>query len=700
MKHIGFVLLIFQLFITNAAFSQQNTDTNIATGNSNQLVVHTVVKGETIYSICRKYEIDEKELLAANPNLANGLKTGDLLHIPKRKTPETNAAIPKPEHTVLHTVKKGETLYSISRIYNISTEAIIKQNPEASQILSENQLLKIPTTQANTTTITSHSNNKKHFIHTIEEGDTFYSFLRRFGVSREEIIELNPETIEGLKVGQTIKITSKEHQPERNEQSAKKHIEHHVEPGETIYGIASYYGVKVYDVMEINQELKEKGLISGSIILIPTPSSGENKTVISKQTKNGQSVPNYWNTENKTNIPSETFRITMFLPLFLDQNDSINAKYLNQTADSLQNVKQALRSSNRSLYNQSRNFVYFYEGFLLALDSMKKTGVKIEVDLFDNQAKQTVVDNQLRDNELANSNLIIGPVDIKHQRNISNFSFKNQIPLVSPFAAENEHINNNPFYFQINPTKDYVLKKTADYISETYYNKNVIVMVPPNQEQIKSGDVSEYIKERIKALKSKYGEGNVQFSKISITDAGNKSYWHIKDVLKKDAENIVFLVPTNSRTDKEIIISKAINSLYVLSENYQITLIGMNDYPNYKSINTEYFHKLNLHFITPNHIDYKDAEVNCFLKKYRENFNTEPNQFSYRGYDIGKYFIEAYKSGGKNYTNKISSFEAKTLQTSLKFKRVKDFSGFVNHSLFVVNYSPDFNLNVVKIMKE
>jgi len=716
MKKFWQLLIIFQLFLSFPVFTQQNVKLNNTTTKSDKYIVHKVAKKETIYSICIKYNLDENELVTANPQLANGLKTGETLNIPIATSDKTQkTAEKKIDEFIFHIVKKGETPYSLSKLYDITIETIIKYNPEAKNGVNESQSIRIPNPKYTPNKEEQKSEKKETIekvnltIHEVEEGETFYSIQQQYGISEDELKELNPQLKDGLKVGQSIKLPSSKI---KNPKQQDNKIEHIVEPGETMYSLCAKFNVTKQDITELNPALNERYPISGETIFIPKNNniSYTAATPKAQLTSNGEEKskekPAIFSKKDLPDLSSDTFRITMFLPLFLRQNDSINTISINSdeitqpdsTENQGSNNSQTFlaNKSERTLYNNTRNFLSFYEGFLVALDTMKKTGINIRLDLFDNQSSQRIIDSVIRHTDVVNTDLIVGPVDVKHQKNISNFSNKNQIPLVSPFSNDDDYSLINPYYFQINPTKDYILRKTADFIGRDYCDKNVIVMVPDSYEQIKGADMVETIREKMKYYASKKNITQVHFTKVSISDVADQEYWTIKNNLDPAKENVVFIPLSSNRSQRESNLSKAINSLYVLSEEFPITLIGTSEFTTaFKSINIEYFHKLNLHFLTPNFIDYQDNEVKQFILNYRSNFLTEPNQYSYRGYDIAKFYLEAYRQYGRNFINKISSIQTNTLQSNFKPKRLKELSGFMNNSLFVTNFTTSYEVKAV-----
>ena len=109
---------------------------------------HEVKAGETLYGISRAYGLSESEIKAANPSInAEGtIMAGQVLVIPEKKssvqtsiTPvqanevvadNTPVADDTPKYKLIYTVKKKETLYSISKQFGVTMDEIIAINPD------------------------------------------------------------------------------------------------------------------------------------------------------------------------------------------------------------------------------------------------------------------------------------------------------------------------------------------------------------------------------------------------------------------------------------------------------------------------------------------------------------------------------------------------------------------------------------------
>ena len=151
------------------------------TGTGN---LYTVVKGDSLYSIANKYGISVDELKNNNNLTSNILNIGQKLKIPEIKEPETNDYIN-------YVVKKGDSLYSISKKYNLSVSEIMKYNNLTTNLLNIGQIIKIP------------SNNEVN-TYIVKSGDSLYSIARKYNTSVDELKSKNGLTSNLLSIGQIL----------------------------------------------------------------------------------------------------------------------------------------------------------------------------------------------------------------------------------------------------------------------------------------------------------------------------------------------------------------------------------------------------------------------------------------------------------------------------------------------------------------
>jgi len=122
-------------------------------------ISHVVQKKQTVFAICKKYNIFQDDLLQFNPQVKNGLQEGMTLKIPviskkaekeaqKQKKETIDISSTKQSETEKHTVQQGETLYSIARENNVSVDELTKLNPEAASNLKTGSEILIPRKKA------------------------------------------------------------------------------------------------------------------------------------------------------------------------------------------------------------------------------------------------------------------------------------------------------------------------------------------------------------------------------------------------------------------------------------------------------------------------------------------------------------------------------------------------------------------------
>jgi len=100
-----------------------------------------------------------------------------------------------------------------------------------------------------------------------------------------------------------------------------------------------------------------------------------------------------------------------------------------------------------------------------------------------------------------------------------------------------------------------------------------------------------------------------------------------------------------------------------------------------------------MHYLAPYYIDYSKESVVRFIENYRYEFNSEPNQYSFQGYDIAWYFLNAMGKLGKDFIDCLPYFKVDLLQSDYNFQKVSDFGGYMNHTLFIMEYTRNYDVH-------
>ncbi len=187
--------------------------------------VYTVQKGDSLYSIARKYNVDVNALKQANNLSSNLLSIGQVLIIPTGT-----------EDYILYKVVSGDSLYSIAKKYGITMQEIMDFNNLGSTILTVGQVLKIPVAYEEEIPSTS------EVTYTVKSGDNLYSIARKYNVTVSDLMNYNNLTSNLLSIGQVIRIPS-------NTSSSTTYT---VKNGDTLYSIARKYNTSVDSIKTKN----------------------------------------------------------------------------------------------------------------------------------------------------------------------------------------------------------------------------------------------------------------------------------------------------------------------------------------------------------------------------------------------------------------------------------------------------------------
>lgn len=246
---------------TNLLIGQVLKIPNTSGTNPNNMFMYTVKKGDSLYSIARKYNTTVSAIQNLNYLTSNNLTIGQVLRIPEMYTPEDQMFLP---NYVNYTVKKGDTLYSIARLYNIDVNTLSKDNGLTSNNLTIGQTLRIRNTNNNSTEIEEcfgeeyepPSNNTTTYI--VKKGDNLYSIANRYNTSVSNLINLNNLKSTSLSIGQVLKIPTI---------SIGDTSTYTVKSGDNLYAIARRYNTTVDEIKKKNN-LKSNLLTIGQKLII------------------------------------------------------------------------------------------------------------------------------------------------------------------------------------------------------------------------------------------------------------------------------------------------------------------------------------------------------------------------------------------------------------------------------------------------
>lgn len=207
-------------------------------------IYYTVKKGDTLYGIAKQFGISVDELKISNYLTNNTLRVGQTLVIPKIEESDST-------YENKYIVKKGDTLYSIAKRYGMTVDEIKQLNHLTSDILSVGQVLNISNN--------NDSSSDSDPIYIVKKGDSLYSIARKFGITVDDLMKTNGKTSNLISIGESLVIPLHSNTHKRT---------YEVQTNDSLWKIAQAYGTSVNAIKKANG-LTSDLLSIGQVLVIP-----------------------------------------------------------------------------------------------------------------------------------------------------------------------------------------------------------------------------------------------------------------------------------------------------------------------------------------------------------------------------------------------------------------------------------------------
>lgn len=601
-------------------------------------------------------------------------------------------AMAQSEGHFFHTVTKGQGLYSISRMYGVTEADIIKLNPGSDIVIKVGQQLRIPqSNKQQTATHVQQAQTGGERFHTIKAGETLYRLTVIYGLTAREICDANPGlSAENFKVGQVVVIPEKKETAQQEvahkvtesnpiatqtvqstQQSADKEdnckTEHVVKRKENIYRISRMYGISELELVNANPQLRERKLQKGEVLCIPYSKAEQEKLSATKPAQQEEQTP----------------------VVIIPTNEELFAG-LKTTPEDIEQIKAAIilpLMLEDSISSEQMKMVEFYEGVLLALDSLKRQGVSIDLYVYDSGNKWASIQPILAKPEMQQMNLIIGPVYDQHIAEAAAFADSNGIRMVVPFARQVDAVFTNPYIYQVNTPQSYFYSEVYDRFFMQFPHPNVIFFESPEE---KDDDL-------ISGFKRELSYREVPYTVLLADTATNKDT--IMTRLDTERQNILMMTSEKSGSLNNMIPIFQLLVRDTASTKYDMHLFGYPQYQVYTNNHLASFYEIDTYFYSSFYTNNLLPEAKAFHQKYRRTYSKEIvnryPKYAILGFDIAYYFLKAMHLYGTDMDSRLDEMKYTPLQTGFKFERVNNWGGFINRKVFFVHFSRDYELQTI-----
>lgn len=540
-----------------------------------------------------------------------------------------------------HTVLKGQTLYSISKAYNVPIDELNRHNPSLKDGLKSGSIILIPTSQQTETA--------PEAVEEAPQGE----------IKRTVTVATLSEV-----------VTPEETTPAKDEKSTKeknkKYKKHTVKWYENIYDVTQKYKVPLDALVELNELGENIVLKKRQVLLIP-----DKEYIKEFNRKKNEGL----NNTAKGDLP-------LTFPVDSTKNEVVAAEDTLTQNDRFIYPQRLERSYKISIVLpfSGDNQMDFYAGALIAFKEFKKENedksYKLQVV---NLNEYPSVQNMLLSGILDGSELVIGPIFEKELKPIASWAETNNVPLVSPLDPKAASLaSSHRYFFQFPSDQNKLTQATYKCVEKDALDHNdkpfIIYEKWTRHSKLVTGAINSFKNKGIAidtlgyAILEGRGVDTVMLNKMDTTNV-----------------NTVFVVSEN-----EAFVSDVLRNLHLAkgqNNKLEISLFGMPKWKNFEILELSYLHELNTHLCLQYHINYTDSLTKGFVEDFRYNFNTDPTQYAFQGYDIMKYFISVLDRYGRGFPAFIHLHNESLLQSNIRFEKADSESGFTNQGVKNVLYS-------------
>ena len=497
---------------------------------------------------------------------------------------------------------------------------------------------------------------KVYYSHVVQERQTLYSISKAYNVTQEEILEANPGLRDsGLKKNSIIMIPVQSALPVKEEESPQQEpTPQQVEQVQNVRESAQASVQKIHVVRwyETMKDIADKYNVSESAI------------IAANNLKDGK-VKN----RQKLIIPTEEYAEILAPEIpeeeeeDMDLETAFDDSHLQEEVAPEYTSKSHIRATvllplKATGSTSSRSNMDFYSGVLLAAREIGESGIDLDMSVYD-IANGTYGATK---NELEASDIIIGPVAAADITRIYTVT-QDIKALISPLDPKAEQLcGTYSTLIHAPASRMSQYEDLAQWIKEDLVPGDRVIVI--SEKEARKGDEGKILRAAIDSAQIEY----IPLA-YSILE-GRKIQEPLEAKMTSEGTNRVIIA-----SESEAFVNDAVRNLNLTIHNkFDVVLYAPAKIRTFETIEIENFHNTNLHASLTYYIDYNDAEVKQFVKKYRALFNTEPTQFAFQGYDVAKYFIGLCAKYGDGWMQHVE--DAEMLQSTFDIR--PSGKGYIN----------------------
>lgn len=623
--------------------------------------MYEVKKGDSLYGIANRFGWNIDRLDELNPSLGKKLEKGAKVYYPvdieyriDEDEDETSFIPPESYPVIRHVVKKGDSVYSIAKMYGVKVDKIYLYNPSAKSLLKKGDVITIPQDSEMI------NDGSSYLYYTVKDGDTLADIASAYNTSVEQLLRDNKGVAENnFASGDILRISVNSNKDnlvtkEVDETYIARIDTYKAEKSDTWESVAEKTGVDIEDLMEANSGIHLKKNAKIAIPVIET-------TTVEKEVEPFDEREN--TLEGRRDIYKEVH--------MLGVGDSIS--------DLSKSVSMAVMIEDP----MSKRDNEFTRGTLLALDRLKNAPYQIRLKvLCDNRANADsvkVTESLIADLDDFRADIVVTTYEKNFPVWLAQYGEDNGVEIVNAFDVKNEMYLENPSIIHLLTPSAYFSDEVGEWTASSLGSYKLVMVGKEDPEDA----FAESIKSR--------------------RDASSVISRKLEDLaetkLDESGRYLFYGYPTSKDE-----IQTMLTAIEYLKENYPFVDIKVMGRPNWITVAEgmkERFHKDDVYFPSRFYFDHTAGPGKEFIATYSSAYGHGPIRsfptYAVAGYDIANYFIPGIASNEGDFNADIP--DGKEIQTPINLERVGNWGGFFNPSAYMIRFSPYGEVEKILIRK-
>jgi len=434
-------------------------------------------------------------------------------------------------------------------------------------------------------------------------------------------------------------------------------VSHLVEAKETFYSISKKYNVSIDDIKSANPGVLYPK--AGEYLVIPGQKAAEPK---SRSEKPGVPEDDYLSSadcrKDRKNL-SRTYRVALMVPLSLEGTGTMDTMLTKSPAETM-------------ALPQFR-FIQYYQGFLLAADTLADMGLNLELTVIDADQDQSKTERALNSGKLKDMDLIIGPFYKNAFSRTASYAGDNGIPIVNPLSGREDILEGNKEVFKVVPSRISQVNVLSSLVERRFAKSNLFIV---RENGLQGTEIIDSLSSSLE-----YALGK----KVPVVNYATDSLPGVRTHLRDGVHNLLIIY-----SESGVLPVQLLPSLNEMSKDKQITIIGLPEWEKFDQVENKYLVTLGAYLFTDSFIDYTEPDVKRFISDFRARYQAEPLEYAYAGYDAGFFFLSSMMDYGRDFAECAPSVNYPLLHTRFLFRKIP--GGGYDNVYWNVYYFQDYYL--------